>query len=163
MCCAPGGGHSHISVDIKCLSIDAFFTAILHPVIPFFSSVHTQRPYVFFTFVSNFYIQNANFSALRAHFEKFTNLAVILTYNLQISTWNWSLYAQWFPLFGFHIKRDHIFEANTKWPPFFQKNLTPNASYFRSPVGTCTSLSYSSARVAPVATHGRAVALFPFV
>ena len=29
--------------------------------------------------------------------------------------------------------------------PFFQQNLTSNAPYFCSPVGTCTSLSYSSA------------------
>ena len=28
--------------------------------------------------------------------------------------------------------------------PFFKQNLTPNAPFFHTPVGTCMSLSYSS-------------------
>ena len=33
--------------------------------------------------------------------------------------------------------------------PFFRRNLTPNAPNFRSPIGTYTSLSYSSAPIRP--------------
>ena len=42
-------------------------------------------------------------------------------------------------------KKDHIFWSPHRMTPFFQRNLTLNATYFCSVVGTCTSLSYLSA------------------
>ena len=53
------------------------------------------------------------------------------------------------PIFGVHIKKEPIFFLFFVFfepipnDPFFQRNLTPNAPYFFSPVGTCTPLSYS--------------------
>ena len=121
-----------------------FFTSILHPTTPFFYSVHTQWP-PFFHFCIKFYVNIANFCALRAHFEKFNDFMAILRENLQILPWN-CIFAHWMtPIFGSpHQKSPHFFGAHTEWP-FFRWNLTLNAPYFRSPVGTCTSLSYLSA------------------
>ena len=46
---------------------------------------------------------------------------------------------------GVHIKKDPtFFWSPHQITPFFQRNLTPNAPYFHSLVGTCMSLSYSS-------------------
>ena len=42
-------------------------------------------------------------------------------------------------------KKPPFFWCPHQMTPFFRRNLTPNAPYFRSPVGTCTSLSYLSA------------------
>ena len=121
-----------------------FFTPILHPMTPFFYSLHTQWP-PFFHFCIKFYIKIANLSSLSAHFEKFNNFVAILTEKLQILPWN-CIFAHWMtPIFGSpHQKSPHFFGAHTEWPPFFDENLTLNAPYFRSPVGTCTSLSYLS-------------------
>ena len=73
----PGGGHSHMSVDIKCLSIDPLFKC----------RSYTQWP-PFFHFCIKFYMKIAIFCALRAHFEKFNDFVAILTENLQILAWN---------------------------------------------------------------------------
>ena len=110
---------------------------------PFFS-VHTQWPH-FFHFCIKFYIKIANFCALREHFEKFNDFVAILTENLQILPWNCIC----------TLNDPHFWESTPKKPPFFwcphrmtpfiQRNLTLNAPYFRSLVGTYRSLSYLSA------------------
>ena len=81
-----------------------------------------------------------------AHFEKFNDFVAILTEHLQILPWT-CIFVHWMtPIFVRpQQKSPHFVGAHTEWPPFFRRNLTPNAPYFRSPVGTCTSLSYLSA------------------
>ena len=55
------------------------------------------------------------------------------------------LHTEW-PHFGESApKKTPIFWCPHRMTPFFRRNLTPNAPCFRSLVGTCTSLSYSSA------------------
>ena len=71
-----GGGHSHMSVDIKCLSIDPFLRRSYTQWPP--SSVHTQWP-LFFHLGDKFYIQWQIFARFRTHFEKFINFAAMLT------------------------------------------------------------------------------------
>ena len=113
---------------------------------PFFYSVHTQWP-PFFHFCIKFYIKIANFCALRAHFEKFNDFCgnfnrkfASFALKLHFCTLNephfWESTSEKPPFFGAHWHR---------MTPFFRRNFTPNAPYFRSPVGTCTSLSYLSA------------------
>ena len=90
-----------------------FFKPTLHPMTPFFYSVHAQWP-TFFTFVS------ANFSALRAYFEKCYDFVAILTENLQILPWN-SIFAHWMtPILGSpHQKSSHFFLVPTPNDLFF--------------------------------------------
>ena len=106
-------------VDIKCLSIDPlYFTPTLHPMTPFFHSVHTQWP-LFFHFCIKFFIKVANFCALRAHFEKFNDFVAILTENLQILPWNCT-FAHWMtPISG---------SPHQQSPHFLV--LTPNDALF---------------------------------
>ena len=135
-----------MSVDIKCLSIDPRFLRRSYTQWPpFFYSVHTRWP-LFFHFCIKFNIKIANFSALRAHFEKFNGFVAILIENLQILLWN-CIFAHWMtPHFWESIpKKPLFFWCTHRMTPFFRRNLTLNAPYFRSPVGTCTSLSYLSA------------------
>ena len=141
----PGGGHSHMSVDIKCLSIDPLFYADPTPNDPLFYSVHTLWP-PFFHFCIKFYIKIANFCALSPHFEKFNDFVAILTENLQILPWN-CIIAHWMtPIFWESTpKKPPFFLVLTPNDPLFRRNLTLNSPFFRSPVGTCTSLSYLSA------------------
>ena len=123
LCSAPGG-HSHMSVDIKCLSIDPRFLRRSYTQWPpFFYSVHTQWP-PFFHFCIKFYVKIANFSALRAHYEKFNDFVAILTENLQILPWI-CIFAHWMTtLFGSpHQKSPHFFAAHTEWPAFFDEIL----------------------------------------
>ena len=123
--------------------VPPFFTLILNPMTPFFYSVHTQWPPLFH-FCIKFYIEIANFCVLRAHFEKFYNFVAILTENLQILHWN-CIFAHWMtPIFGSPHQKAPIFWCPHRMTPFFRQNLTLNTPYFRSPVGTCTSLSYLS-------------------
>ena len=95
---------------------------------------------LFFHFCVKFYIKIANFSALRAHFEKNSG-----NFNRKFA--NFAL------KFHFSTLNDpHFWESTSKKPPcfwcphwmtpFFWRNVTPNAPYFRSPVGTSTLLSY---------------------
>ena len=113
---------------------------ILHPMTPFFYSVHTQWPPFF----------HANFCVLRAHFEKFKDFVAILAENLQILPWN-CIFAHWMtPIFGSPHQKNLFFWCPHRMTPFFRWNLTPNAPYFCSPVGTCTSLSNLSA---PLGVH----------
>ena len=139
-----GGGHSHMSVDIKCLSIDPFFYADPTPKDPLFLfSPHPMTP--FFHFCIKFYIESANFCALRAHFEKFNNFVAILTENLQILPWN-CIFAHWMnPHFWESTKKAPIFVVPTPNDPLFSTKSYTECPYFRSPVGTCMSLSYLSA------------------
>ena len=132
-------------VDIKCLAIDPLFYADPTPNDPLFYSVHTQWP-PFFHFCIQFYIKIANFCALRTHFEKFNDFVAILTENFQILPWI-CIFAHWMtPIFvSPHQKKSPFFWCPHRMIPFFRRNLTPNAPYFCSPVGTCTSLSYLSA------------------
>ena len=113
---------------------------------PFLRRSYTQWP-PFFHFCIKFYIKIANFCALRAHFEKFNDFVAILKENSQILPWN-CIFAHWMtPIFGSpHQKSPPLFFfwCPHRMTPFFWRNLTPNAPYFRSPVGTCTSLSYSA-------------------
>ena len=53
----------------------------------------------------------------------------------------WESSSQNIPFFGVHFGT-----------PFFQRNLTLNAPFFPFPVGTCTSLSYSSAPPPPASS-----------
>ena len=110
-----GGGHSHMSVDIKCLSIDPLFYADPTPNDPLFLfSPHPMTP--FFNFFSQILHRNCKF-----------------------------LHTEWPPFLGVQTKKASIFLVPTPNDPFFRRNLTLNAPYIRSPVGTCTSLSYLSA------------------
>ena len=87
-----------------------------------------------------------NFSALRVHFEKFNDFEAILKGNLQILPWNCIFAHGMTPIFGSpHQKKPPFFWWPHWMTPFFRRNLTLNAPYFRSPVGTCRSLSYLSA------------------
>ena len=78
-----GGGHSHMLMDIKCLSIDP----------PFLRRPYTQWP-PFLHFCIKFYIKIAIFCALRVHFETFNDFVEIFTENLQILPWNCT-FAHW--------------------------------------------------------------------
>ena len=53
------------------------------------------------------------------------------------------------PIFGspVHIKKIPFSWNPHPMTPFFQQNLTPNAPYFCSPLGTCTSFWYLSAPI----------------
>ena len=53
------------------------------------------------------------------------------------------------PILGVHIKKGPIFFLSPHRMILFQRDLTPNAPYFHSPLGTSTSLSYSSAPPPP--------------
>ena len=113
---------------------------------PFFIQSTPNDP-LFFHFYIKFYIKIANFCALRAHFEKFNDFVAILKENSQILPWN-CIFAHWMtPIFGSPHQKSppFFFWCPHRMTPFFWLNLTPNAPYFRSPVGTCTSLSYLSA------------------
>ena len=65
---------------------------------------------------------------------------------MQILPWNCT-FAHWMtPISGSpHQKNPPCFWCPHRMTPFFDEILTPNAPYFRSPVGTCASLSYLSA------------------
>ena len=100
-----------------------FIMPTLHPMTPFFHSVHTQWP-PFFHFCIKFYIEIANFCALRAHFEKFNDFVAILTENFQILPW-YCTFAHWMtPIYGSpHQKSPYFFGAHTEWPAFFDEIL----------------------------------------
>ena len=136
----PGGALPYVGGYQVPVNRPPFFTPILHPMTPFFYSVHIQWP-PFFQFCIKFYIKSANFCALCTHFEKSNDFVAILTENLQILPWNCILHAEWPPFLWVHTKKG----AHTKWPPFFLTKFYTECPYFRSPVGTCMSLSYSSA------------------
>ena len=110
---------------------------ILHPMTPFFYSVHTQWP-PFSTFVSNVTYKSQIFCTLCRHFGKFNNFLAVLAFWLEIAF----LHTEWPPFSGVHTKKDPIFLVPTPNDPFFWRNFTPDAPCFHSPVGTCTSLSY---------------------
>ena len=119
----PYGGHSHMSVYIKCLSLDTLLTPILHQMTPFFVQSTPKDPV--FPLLYQILHTNCKFSQPRAHFEKLYNLAAILTYNLQILAWN-CIFAHWMIPFW----RVHTIGAHTEWPPFFWRNITPNVPTF---------------------------------
>ena len=75
-----------------------------------------------------------------------TIFVATLTENLQILPWN-CIFAHWMtPNFESpHQKSPNFFWCPHRMTPFFRRHLTPNVPYFRSSVGTCTSLSYLSA------------------
>ena len=133
-------------VDIKCLSIDPLFYANPTPNDPFFLfSPHPTTPF-FFHFCITSYIKIANFCPLRAHFEKLNDFCG--NFNRKFANFALKLHFCTLndPHFGeFTPKKPPFFWCPHRMTPFFRRNLTPNASYFRSPVGTCTSLSYLSA------------------
>ena len=139
----PGGGHSHMLVDIKCLSMRPLFYADPTPNDPLFSfSPHPMTP--FFPFLYHILHKIANFCALRAHFEEFSDFVAILTFA------NFALKLHFCTLNDPHFwestpKKPPFFWCPHRMTPFFRRNLTPNAPYFRSPVGTYTPLSYLSA------------------
>ena len=87
---------------------------------------------IFFHFRIKFYIQIAN---VCSNFNmKFASIGLKLHF-CTLSD----------PIFGGpRQKGSHFFEPTSN-DPLLQQNLAPNATYFRSPVGTCTSLSYLSA------------------
>ena len=80
----PPGGHSHMSVEIKCLSLDPLFYADPTPNDPLFLfSPHPMTP--FFPLLYQILPKKiANFCALRANFEKFNDFVAILIEILQI-------------------------------------------------------------------------------
>ena len=122
---APGGGGALPYVGGYQVPVNRppFFTPILHPMTPFFYSVHTQWP-LFSTFVPHFTWKLQIFCALRAHFVKFNDFVAISTENLQILPWN-CIFAHWMThIFGSpHQKSPHFFGAHTEWPPFFDDIL----------------------------------------
>ena len=95
-----------------------FFTPTLHPMTPFFHSVHTQWP-PFFHFCIKCYLKIASFCALRAHFQKFNDFVAILTENLQILPWNCTL-AHWMtPISGSPHQKSPFFLVPTPNDPLF--------------------------------------------
>ena len=101
-----------------------FFTPILHPMTPFFYSVHTQWP-PFFHFCIKFYIKIAHFCALRAHFEKFNNFCG----NLNRKFANFALKLHFCTLNDPHFwestsESPHFLGAHTEWPLFSTKSYT---------------------------------------
>ena len=62
-------GHSYMSLDIKCLSIDPFLRQSYTQWPPYVLSPHPMTP--FSTFVPNLTYQRKKFDTLRAYFEKF--------------------------------------------------------------------------------------------
>ena len=122
-----------------------FFMPILHPMTFFFFSLRSM--WLFFsTFVSYFtykiILKIQIFTCiLRKIYIKMLRqfLHKICKFWLEIEF----LHTVW-PLFlGAHTEKNP--QSPHRMTPFFQQNLKPNAPYFRSPLGTCTSLSYSSA------------------
>ena len=145
MSCFHPGGHSHMLVDIKCLSIDPLFLCWPYTQWPpFFIQSTPNDP--FFPLLYQILHKNCKFLRVRAHFEKCNNFVAILTENLQILSWNCT-FAHWMtPISGSpHQKSPHFFWCPHRMTPFFWRNLTPNAPYFLSPIGPCTSLPYLSA------------------
>ena len=123
-CKARGGGALPYVVGYQVpVNRPPFFTPILHPMTPFFYSVHTQWP-PFFHFCIKFYIKIANFWARRAHFEKFNDFVAILKENLQILPWNCIFPHGMTPILGSpHQKSPRFFGTHTEWPPFFDEIL----------------------------------------
>ena len=141
----PGGALPYVGGYQVPVNRTPFFTPILHPMTPFFIQFTPNEP-LFPLLYQILHKKYANFCALRAHFEKFNDFVAILKGNSQILPWN-CIFAHWMiPIFGSpHQKKAPFFWCPHRMTPFFWRNLTPNAPYFRSPVGTCTSLSYLSA------------------
>ena len=95
----------------------SFFTPTLHPMTPFFYSVHTQWP-PFFTFLSNF-TEKLQILARFAHFEKFNDFVAVLTENLQILPWNCTC-AHWMtPISGSPHQKAPMFLVPTPNDPLF--------------------------------------------
>ena len=117
-------GHSHMSVDIKCLSITPVFYADPTPMTPFFP------------LLSQILHKNCKFFRASRAFWEFANFAL----KLHFCTLNDPHFWESTP------KKPPFFWRPHRMIPFFRRNLTLNAPYFRSPVGTCTSLSYLSAQ-----------------
>ena len=127
---SPRGGHSHMSVDIKCLSIDPLFYADPTPNDPLFLfSPHLMTP--FFPLLYQILHNNWNFCALRAHFEKFNNFCG----NFKRKFANFAL-----KLHFCTLNEPHFWESTSEKPPFFWcphrmtpfflRNPTPNAPIF---------------------------------
>ena len=148
--CTGGGGHSHMSVDIKCLSVDPLFLRWSYTQRPpFLFGPHPMTP--FFHFCIKFYIKIANFCMLRAHFEKFNDFVAILTENLQILPCN-CIFTHWMtPILGVHTKKAPIFLVPTLNDPLFStKSYTERPLFsfsgrhlyvtfiFEWPPGICT-------------------------
>ena len=132
-------------VDIKCLSIDPLFYAdptsndLLfsfspHPMTPFFPLLY-QILHKKFEIFAHFARILRNLTILWQFNRKFANFAL----KLHFCTLNDPQFWESTP------KMPPFFWCPHRMTPFFRRNLTPNAPYFRSPVGTCTSLSYLSA------------------
>ena len=113
-----GGGHSHMSVDIKCLSIDPLFLRRSYTNDPLF--LFSPQPMTpFFPLLYQILHKIANFCALRAHFEKFNDFVAILTENLQILPWN-CIFAHWMtPIFGSPNQKSPLFLVPTPNDPLF--------------------------------------------
>ena len=134
-----------MSVDIKCLYRPPFLQRSYTQWPPFFLQSTPNDP--FFNSRVKFYIQIANFRVLRTHFEKFINFVVTLTKTFEIFGLKLHFCTLNDPHFGSPHQKRPLFWCPHRITPFFLRNPTPwpNAPYFRSPLGTCTSLSYSSA------------------
>ena len=129
-------GDSHMSVDIKCLSIDSPFTPILHPMTPPFPQ-STPNDLLFPLLYQNFHKNDANFRALGFweiyqfwdNFNiKFANFGLKLNFCTLNDPHFWESTSKKIPLFG----------AHTIDPLFSTKSYT-ECPYFRSPVGTFIS------------------------
>ena len=145
-------GHSNMSVDIKYLSIKPpFLRRSYTQWPPFFLSPHTLNDPLFPLSCQILHTKWKFLGASRAFWEiyqfwgnfdiKFTNFGL----KLHFCTLNDAfLHTKWPRFGGFDIKKDLFFQPTSN-DPFFQRNLTQSAPYFRSPLGTCTSLLYSRA------------------
>ena len=137
-------GHSHMSVDIRCLSIDPHFLRQSYTQWPpFFFSPHPMTPFFPLLYQSS-HVQITNFHAY------FRNLQILLYYNINFA--NFGLKLHFCTLNDPHFGGPHqknpfffffFFWAHTEWPPFFNEILHRMPPTFFSPVGTCTPLSYS--------------------
>ena len=118
----PHGRHSHMSVDIKCLSIDPFYTPILHLMTPPFLSPYSIFP--FFPPLYQILHKNCTFSrALRAFWEIYKFCG---NFNIKFANFGLKLhFSHWMtPIFGSpHQKRSIFWGGGSPhgMTPFFQR------------------------------------------
>ena len=120
------GGHSHMSVDIKCLLTDPplFYTDLTPNDPPFFLSPHPMTP--FFPLSYQFLHTNCKcLCASRAFWEIYKFCS---NFNIRFAKFGLKLHFCTLndPQFWESTsKRSHFFGAHTEWSPFFNKILHP--------------------------------------
>ena len=111
-----GGGHSDMSANIICMYNDPLFTQILHPMTPFFTTVHTQ-----WTLFQNFNVKFQICLALNAQFKNFVNFKLKKA-NFHSNLTN--LHQMTSFLTSLHQKRPNFVWIPHPMTPFFLRNPT---------------------------------------